>query len=390
MQQTNNGPTMQTFPAQNLRSAEDRSPLNWKTLTSSAVDEAMFHWRYLSDRVANQSIATHPDWVESWIRYYGDQVPFRFLIAEADGLVRGIALLTEGVNKKNGPLPVRSVHLGTAGEPQLGSVCVEYNRLLAEEGYADAFLSGVADTIENDMSWETLCLDGFWEADLGHWQNRYPQAEIRYRDSCYFDFETARESGGDLLSHLGKSTRSNIRRRLKKYGDLQTEWATSLAQAEDIFAELVMLHQARWNDVGEPGAFASDRFLSFQQQLISRLFGEQRVVLFRVRHEAETVGCLLLLVDQNRMLDYLSGFAAFDAKPSIGLISHYLCMEQGLLRGFSAYDFLVGDKQHKQNLSTHRHQLCWFAFHRPTLKNRTVEALRQMKRLMQGKRSSVR
>lgn len=381
---------MQTLPVQTPRSADDCSPLNWRTLTSSAVDEAMFHWRYLSDRIANQSIATDPDWVESWIRYYGDQVPFRFLIAEADGLVRGIALLTEGVDKRNGPLTVRSIHLGTAGEPQYGSVCVEYNRLLAEEGYADAFVNGVVDAIENDMSWETLCLDGFQEDDLRHWQRRYPQADIRYRDSCYFDFETARESGKDLLSHLGKSTRSNIRRRLKKYGDLETEWATSLTQAEDIFAELVKLHQARWNDVGEPGAFASHRFLSFQQQLISRLFGEQRVVLFRVRHQAETVGCLLLLVDQNRLLDYLSGFAAFDAKPSIGLISHYLCMEQGLHRGFSAYDFLVGDKQHKQNLSTHRHQLCWFSFHRPSLKNRTVEALRQMKRLLKGNRSSVR
>ncbi len=341
-------------------------------------------WSRLSHRLENSSMATHPAWVQSWIDNYGGEVPFRFLVGEADGQVRGIALLTAGIEQKYGPFPVKTLHLGTAGEALQGTIKVEYNRLLVEPEYSQAFLNGLANTISNDTSWEVFNLDGFAEDELQPWKTHFPNSAIRYRDSLYFDFEEAREKSSDVISQLGKSTRSNIRRRIKKLGRLETEWATNLAQSAEIFEELVELHQERWNATGEPGAFANPKFLNFQRQLIVQLIAEEKLVLFRVRHESKTVGCLMLLVDQNRMLDYLSGFESFEKYPSIGLITHYLCMEEALKRGFSAYDFLVGEKQHKNNLSTHCNQLCWLTFNRPSLKTKTVKTYRKMKRFIQG------
>lgn len=362
--------------------AEQATGLNWRTCSSSSVDEGLHLWRQLHTRIENQAITTHPSWIKSWINHYGDLVPHRFLIAESDGIVRGIALMTDGVGKKNGPFPVRSLHLGTAGEPQVGSVCVEYNRLLVEPEHEAEFVNGLAHTISNNPTWEEFCLDGVAESELTLWMKQFPNASVRSRDSKYFDFNEARDGQGEILALLGKSTRSNIRRRLKKYGELKTTWATKISEYEEIFAELVELHQARWNAVGEAGAFANSRFLNFQTQLLKRLVQEEKVVLFRVQHEEETVGALMLLVDQNRMLDYLSGFADFKEKPSIGLITHYLCMEEGLKRGFDAYDFLVGEKQHKDNLSTHTNQLCWLSYSRPSMKNSTMKTLRKVKHFM--------
>ncbi len=341
-------------------------------------------WSRLSHRLENSSMATHPAWVQSWIDNYGDEVPFRFLVGEADDQVRGIALLTAGIEQKYGPFPVKTLHVGTAGEALQGTIKVEYNRLLVEPEYSQAFLNGLVNTISNDTSWEVFNLDGFAEDELRPWKTHFPNSAIRYRDSLYFDFEEAREKNSDVISQLGKSTRSNIRRRIKKLGKLETEWATNLAQSAEIFEELVELHQERWNATGEPGAFANPKFLNFQRQLIVQLIAEEKLVLFRVRHESKTVGCLMLLVDQNRMLDYLSGFESFEKYPSIGLITHYLCMEEALKRGFSAYDFLVGEKQHKNNLSTHCNQLCWLTFNRPSLKTKTVKTYRKMKRFIQG------
>lgn len=231
-----------------------------------------------------------------------------------------------------------------------------------------------------DASWDRFDLDGFAEEDLEPFLQHLPGVECRRRESPCFDLADVRAAGVEPITRLGKSTRASIRRTLRKYGELDIEWAETLEQARDIFNELVTLHQARWQAENEPGAFGSQRFRGFISELITRLHPTGRIVLFRVRHEGETVGALLLLVDRNRLLDYLSGFAPFDRKPSPGVITHFLCMNAALERGFDAYDFLVGEKRHKRNLSTTVNHLVWASWQRPCLKNRAIRALRDLKR----------
>ncbi|MGC4049844.1 MAG: GNAT family N-acetyltransferase [Paludibaculum sp.] len=188
---------------------------------------------------------------------------------------------------------------------------------------------------------------------------------------------------------LGRSTRQNLRRLLRKYETIETTWAETLDEADEIFSELVQLHQARWIASGQPGAFASERFEAFQRQLLVQGFVDQMVVLFRARHNGETVGCLMLLVDRGRLLDYLSGFASFEQKPSPGLVSHYLCLSQAAGRGYRAYDFLVGDKRHKDNLSTDVQQLAWATWRRRTLRNTAIDCLKAIKKLRPQKNPGV-
>lgn len=356
------------------------APLTWRVLPATAADEALALWRKLDRQLTNTSVANCATWVECWLDVYSRVVPVRFVIADRDGQPRGIALLASGIGEQFGPVKVRTLHLGTAGEPQPGSVCVEYNRMLVADGDREQFLQAVLREIASDAKWDQLKLDGFSETDLQPWRDQFPQAEVRSRDSKFFNLQAARDAGSEILPRLGSSTRSNLKRRLKKYGDIQVEWATSLEQAQDIFTQLISLHQARWQGIGQPGAFASERFLQFQQRITVKLFLENKLVLFRAMHEGEPIGCLLLLVDQNRLLDYVSGLASFDVKPSPGLVTHYLCMNEALARGYDAYDFLVGDKQHKDNLSDSVNQLCWLTASRPRLKLRAIDFLRKLKR----------
>lgn len=361
-------------------SAATAHPLVSRVVTSDCVHAALATWRELECRLGSNGVACSATWTDSWIRAYGDLIPYSFFVAESNGIARGICLLTEGVGQKSGPVIIKTRHLGTAGEPMPGSVCVEYNRILVEPSFQQQFISLIVDQLNADRGWEAVRLDGFSEAELQPWLSHFPQAEVRKRESRYFDLRAARAAGTTVIDGLGRSTRSNLRRRLKQYGTLQCEWAETLEQAEEILQELILLHQARWQAVGQPGAFASERFRSFQLDCGLKLFLEQKGVLYRVRHEGETVGCLLLLADQNRLLDYLSGFADFDVKPSPGLTTHYLCMEEALQRGYDAYDFLVGDKRHKENLSNAINQLCWLNNQRPSWKLKAVETLRQWKR----------
>jgi len=350
-------------------------------------------WQELEDRLGGSPLACSRIWTETWLKHYEQQIKPWFVVGRSAGVPRAICLLSEASTQKIGPMPVHSLHLGTAGEPHGHSVCVEYNDILVEADYRDDFVCKLGLVVAGETGWDQFQLDGVpcndgpalpLLSDDG--QSTISgvsslQTSVRVRDSRYFDLEQCRQDGGDILAQLGKSTRANIRRRLRQVEATSVEWADSLEQGLDIFLELVALHQARWEAVGMPGAFASRPFLNFQQDLITQLLPEKRVVLARIRSGATTVGCLYLLVDRNRLLDYVSGFVAFEDFPSPGLISHYLCMEQALERGFDAYDFLVGDKRHKENLGKANAQLQWIVFERPRMKYTLRNCLRNSKQL---------
>ena len=82
-------------------------------------------------------------------------------------------------------------------------------------------------------------LDGFTAAEMSELTSHWPPVEVRDRESKYLDLAAIRSSQTELITHFGRSTRANLRKRLREYGELQTEWATSLAAANDIFVELL-------------------------------------------------------------------------------------------------------------------------------------------------------
>ena len=325
--------------------------------------------------------ACSADWTETWLRHYGGICPHRILIGVVRGelgeQIAGIALLSQSRVRK-GPFVLRLWHLGTAGEPEGHSVCVEYNRILAEPAWRNAFTAEIVHWLKSHGN-DGVALDGLAPEEWTDLAPQFPATEVRSASSKYFDLTRARGAGTDVLSQLGRSTRQNLRRKLRDYGEIETTWATDVPTAQAILEELVDLHQARWNAVGKPGAFSSPPFTAFQRDLLTQWIPQRRMVAFRTRHQGETVGCLVLLVDQGRLLDYYSGFVSFEKKASPGMVTHLLCMQEALARGYDAYDFLVGDKQHKDNLSTGENQLVWGIWQPDTWKLRAYHAVRSLK-----------
>lgn len=339
-------------------------------------------WQTLEAQFEDVPLMCSSVWTSTWIEQYGDLVPYSFVVASRDQIPCGICLLTEGVEQFDGPLPIKTLHLGTAGEPTADSVCVEYNSLLIQPADQSAFMKALLELLSDHPTWDSLNFDGFDSIELENWDLSFPEISVRKIESRYFDLQLIRDEEREVISGFGYSTRKNLRKNMKTYGNLTTEWAETIEQAESIFSDLVTLHQTRWQKEGQPGSYGSERFTRFHEALIQKLIPTGQMGLFRVKIDDAVIGCVQVLIDRNRVLCYQGGSAEYQGKLSPGVITDYLCIEECFQRGFDAYDFLAGNSHHKQKMSTHHSYLTWAQIQRPRWKFTALNALRKIKQTM--------
>lgn len=361
-------------------------------LPAADRDLAGATWRVLEEQ-HGAGIADSWAWVDTWLDHYGDLIPHRFAIGSSAAGPCGIALLTGGVGQRRGPIPVRTLHLGTAGEPDLDTVRVEYNRLLAAPDdrlrFAAALLAAIPAV---DLRYDELVLDGFAPADLEPLLQADPAFRLSHRISHVADLRAIRESGETVLTSLRGSTPYKIRRSRRRleqaHGSLRIEWADTLDTAEAIFAELIELHVARWERAGQAAKFASPRFRGFHHDLIRRLFPEGRILLARVSAGEQTVGCDYSHIEHGRVLAYNWGLHPFaDSLISPGLVTGAAVMQVALERGLDAYDWLAGDVLYKRQLATTTRELIWAELPRGArghLVEQLMRAKRYARRVRQG------
>lgn len=358
-----------------------RLSLRW--LPASDRVEAGRVWAALERELGNGSVACSWRWTETWLEHYGEVVAHRFAVAEAGGRPRGIVLVTRGPARWDGPVRIRTVHLGTAGEPRGEGVYVEYNRVLAHPSYSAGFAAALIDALSQERGWDELNLDGFGREALDPFLRASPGLRLNVVASPATELAKAADADGAVLTLLKSGTRRKVRRSVEALGELETEWASSPGHALDILGELVELHQRRWTDAGEPGAFASSRFRAFHAALVPRLLEGDSVILFRVRARQGTVGCLYHYVEGNRALFYQSGLRPFpDSRISPGFVCFALCMQACYERGLTEYDFLAGDSRYKRDLATTSRELFWATLRRPAVRWRIRDSLAATKRMI--------
>ena len=108
--------------------------LSARLLGPSERDAAAGVWAQLVAAGARDGVAGSWDWTSTWLDHFGEVVPHRFAIAERAGEPVGAALVCGPVRRRRAGVPLRTVLVGTAGEPEGERVHVEYNRALARPG----------------------------------------------------------------------------------------------------------------------------------------------------------------------------------------------------------------------------------------------------------------
>lgn len=350
-------------------------------------------WQAIEQSISNTGLTNSWPWIKTWLDHYSNTVQPTFAFGKLDGLPIGAALITK-VTHRIGGIPIPSIHLGTAGEPEKETTWVECNQLLVAPEHLDAFALALVQTLQQQFRWSRLRLDGFvaHHADAlirSGTKIGLPFAVKDERKSPAFDFQKAKKEGHkDIISALGNKTRYNIRRSMRlfdsNFGPQKIEWAETPEQAKDILRELIEIHEKRWQHVNMPGAFQTDRVKRYHEDLIDALslWPQGSLIIFRIKQGETTIGCLFNFIDKNgHILFYKSGFPLFeDNRLKPGLVTHVVCMEEckrrALLeeekcrqRGLSeeecrkprllTYDFLAGENIYKEQLSNTASILTW-------------------------------
>ncbi len=351
--------------------------------------EVLQLWTELEQRIGHLGLPCCADWTEAWLNAYGDQVPHSFLLARnpETSTLQGICLICEGVGQKDGPLGIKTLHVGPAGEPEADSVCVEYNRLLVAPEFEGGFTKLIVEYLQNRSGFDQWNIDGIATAKLAAFHQHESDLRLRIEPSYGFDFAKAKAEKTTVLSQFKSATRRKVKRSMEAWGDLSVEWAATLNEAVDAFNEMVDLHQTRWTSVGKPGSYSSKRFTTFHEDLLSRLVPQGRMAFVRVRSGADTIGIVQLFIERRRALLYQCGWSVGDKTRSPGVVVDYLAMEECLKQGLDAYDFLAFATQHKRSLANMSTDIVWATKRHPRLKFVVVDQARKVRNWLRERKN---
>ncbi|MGH4019214.1 MAG: GNAT family N-acetyltransferase [Pseudonocardiaceae bacterium] len=355
-----------------------------RVLPSSARVQAGEAWRAIEATAPDVPPFARWDWTQLWLDHFGDVVPHVYVIVERGGVPRGTVLLTRSTRSR-GPLSVRRMHLGTAGEPANEGVFVEYNGLCAHSANRTAVARALLSHVHRTGGWDELHLDGFDPEAAAPLLAAEPRFTVEQRCSRVLDLDQA---PGDLVDALGsKSARAAVRRSLRGISPYTTEWAYDCESANAILDDLERLHQERWRARGEPGAFASTRFCSFHRRLVERWLPEGRAVVFAVRQDGATVAALYGFVAGGTLQFYQGGFHMFENnKVRAGYAAHLLLAGAARERGLTGYEYLAGDHRYKTELSTSERTLVWAILIRRRPRALAISAARRARQALRALR----
>ncbi|GAB4573480.1 MAG: hypothetical protein Kow0077_15940 [Anaerolineae bacterium] len=110
---------------------------------------------------------------------------------------------------------------------------------------------------------------------------------------------------------------------------------------------LIAFHQAKWEALDKPGAFASSTAVAFHHALAQAFLSRGWLRLFRLDIEGRTVAALYTLAYRGCVYDFVSGFDFDFADYSPGQVLTEISLQEAINAGYRCYDFLRGDEQYK-------------------------------------------
>lgn len=321
-------------------------------------------WDELLDRSKSRSVFLSWGWLFPWWSHFGGARELRLiLVRESSGRLVGIAPLL--INREGFGRSLRVIRfLGTE------AVSSDYLDFIVEAGLeqdvsAAIWESLTASASSHDWIQLTDLLDS--SVVLSHVRPlalaRNCECDVSVGQTCPYLALPANRDG--YWQALKIAMRNNLRRK-RKHLDAAgavfgvTETVKAMPEALE---EFYRIHALRWKSKGLTGNFHDPRVRRFHSHATALLAPKGRMRLYWVRLKERTVAVIYALEFKDVLSNYQTGFdpvppdsSVAESKYSPGMILIGHCLENGIDRGKSEFDFLRGPETYKFNWTrTYRH-----------------------------------
>jgi len=294
-----------------------------------------------------------PTWLVTWWRRYGDR---RRAFCSRPRL---FVVTVEEAGRLVGLAPWYVEHSPAAGTVirSLGSgeVCSDYLGIVTQPGRETEVADALAEHLcRGEFRWDRIetdyaCVDDPAMSALRRaLADRRAAVEARPGLNCWRmplpgDFE-------DYLASLSKSHRKQVRQLCRRVLDSdRAEWrtASTSAEFEAAWADLVDLHQRRRRSLGERGCFVSPRFSLFHYEAARKLLSEGRLRLHTLLLDGRPLAAEYHLAGGGTVFGYQAGVDPTRLDEEPGRLAGIAVVRQAIAEGFRTYDLLRGDEPYK-------------------------------------------
>jgi CelD/BcsL family acetyltransferase involved in cellulose biosynthesis len=341
-------------------------------------------------------------WLGSWWKHSGKVFNPMFFTVTRNGTVVALAIFT--------PVLIRRHYLITSRQYHLNESCggeydftIEHNGILTTEPDEKEIARAIIKELLLNKDIDEIVFSGLKRKSFDAYHMAGKELGLlplvtQASKYLYVNLDKLRNENIDYISTLSRNTRSKIRRSINAYessfGRLNIQEASNLEQALLFLRQLKMLHQKHWESKGKPGSFKNQHWEAFILDMIRSQFSKNNIQLLKVSAGNIDIGFMLNLVHKGYINMLQSGFKYHsDSKMKPGYVAHYLAIKYNIKKGNHIYDFLSGESQYKDSLSSDFGYLYWLTLQKRkpkfALENFAIQLVRTLRRLKQNNNSST-
>jgi CelD/BcsL family acetyltransferase involved in cellulose biosynthesis len=182
-----------------------------------------------------------------------------------------------------------------------------------------------------------------------------------------------------LLGNLGKSTRRNVLRSVRRVNEeyeVEFHLVRTEEELEQAFDALVRLHQARWRSIGEPGSFALPGFESFLKAAARASLAEGRLRLWTLSLDGRIAAAKIAFYENGIVCGFQQGFDPAHLKDALGRVVSALCIKACVEdERTNAFDFMGGSNQYKDTWTRNGSESVCLTWLRAGLRSRAFASI---------------